>query len=80
MIEGKKEVSKLPHVFCSEELLSKIGGNVFQLVRIASNRALELDAGRPCLISDPSTDKVTTTALEEIAQGKIAYKKKDKHS
>ena len=72
----KKESIKLPAVFCTEDLLSKIGGNFFQLVRIASARALELDAGKPPLISDIYTDKVTTIALEEIIQGKVVYKYK----
>ena len=72
----KRNIVKLPSVFCSEDLLSKVGGNVFQLVRIAANRALELDSGKPSLISNFSSDKVTTIALEEIVQGKVVLKSK----
>ena len=54
-----------------EDLLPKAGGSVYRLVRMASNRALELADGKPCLITNPSSDKATTTALEEIAQGVI---------
>jgi DNA-directed RNA polymerase omega subunit len=73
----KKYAPKIP-VLCLEDLLNQIGGNVFQLVRIAANRALEIDAGKPLLIGNPTSDKVTTIALEEIVQGKVAYKNKVK--
>ncbi|MBP9853882.1 MAG: DNA-directed RNA polymerase subunit omega [Candidatus Omnitrophica bacterium] len=54
-----------------EELLPKSGYSVYQLVRMASMRALELADGKPHLIKSPSTDKLTSIALEEIYQGKI---------
>ena len=54
-----------------EELLPHSGGSVYRLVRMAANRATELADGKPCLIQKPSSDKFTTIALEEIAQGKI---------
>ncbi len=57
-----------------EELLPSADWSVYRLVRMASKRALELADGSPCLIDNPSTDKVTSTALEEIAQGKVEYK------
>ena len=38
---------------------------------MASNRALELADGKPCLIKKPKSDKVTTRALEEIATGMV---------
>jgi len=63
-------MNKLP----IEELLPKANGSIYQLVRMASNRALELYEGKPCLISNPSSDKVTTMALEEIIEGKIEIK------
>ena len=69
----KKDVLKMGGVFCTEELLSKSGGNIFQLVRIAANRALELASGKPALIAKPFSDKSTTLALEEISQGKIVF-------
>ena len=80
---NKRDPSILPGVFCTEELLAKVGGNLFQLVRVASTRALELDSGRPPLISNPISDKVTTIALEEITQGKVVFlsnKMKDERS
>ena len=57
-----------------EELLPRAGGSVYRLVRMASNRALELSDGKPCLIDKPSSDKFTTMALEEIRKGKVMYK------
>ena len=57
-----------------EELLPRAGGSVYRLVRMASNRALELSDGKPCLIDKPSSDKFTTMALEEIRKGKVMCK------
>ena len=57
-----------------EELLPKADGSIYKLVRMATNRALELSEGKPRLIENPSSDKITTIALEEIAQGKIVSK------
>ena len=57
-----------------EELLPKADNSVYKLVRLASNRALELADGKPCLLENPSTDKLATLALQEIAQGKIETK------
>ena len=74
-----KDVKKSINVLCTEELLSKVGGGVFGLVRIAMARALELASGKPPLIDNASSDKVTTIALEEIAQGKIILMKKALH-
>ncbi|MGE0267806.1 MAG: DNA-directed RNA polymerase subunit omega [Candidatus Omnitrophota bacterium] len=54
-----------------EELLPKSGYSVYRLVRMAATRALELADGKPPLIKKPSTDKLTSIALEEIYQGKI---------
>ncbi len=57
-----------------EELLPKAGWSIYNLVRMASIRALELADGKPCLLESPPSDKITTIALEEIAQGKIVTK------
>ena len=54
-----------------EDLLPASGGSVYRLVRMASDRALEIADGKPTLIKNLDTDKVTTIALEEIAQGKV---------
>lgn len=57
-----------------EDLLPKAGMSTYRLVRMAAKRALELSEGKPCLVKDIPNDKLTSMALEEIAQGKIVYK------
>ena len=57
-----------------EDLLPKADMSIYRLVRMASNRALELSEGKPALIEKPASDKITTIALEEIAKGKIHIK------
>ena len=57
-----------------EELLPRSGGSVYGLVRMAAKRALELSAGKPCLISNPSTEKIASIALEEILRGNVEAK------
>ena len=57
-----------------EDLLPRANYSVYKLVSLASARALELSEGRRCLIEKPSSEKLTTMALEEIAQGKIECK------
>ena len=57
-----------------EELLPKAEGSVYKLVRMASNRAMELADGKPSLIEKPNFDKETSIALEEILQGKVVSK------
>ncbi len=74
--DKKNDAAELSSMYCTEDLLNKVGGNLFQLVRVAAKRALELDEGKPPLISDPS-EKVTTTALQEIIKGKVVFKKKN---
>ena len=60
-----------------EDLLPKSGESVYRLVRMASARALELSEGKKRLIENPSSDKVTTTALEEIAEGLVVFKESE---
>ncbi len=57
-----------------EELLPRAGGSIYRLVRMAAKRALEISEGRRCLIENPSSDKATTMALEEILYGKVECK------
>ena len=57
-----------------ERLLPRSGNSIYRLVRMAANRALELAEGKPALIKNPSSNKETTVALEEILAGKIEYK------
>lgn len=57
-----------------EELLPRSGYSIYRLVRMAAMRALEISNGHPCLIKNPVSNKATTMALEEIAQGKVEMK------
>ena len=56
-----------------EDLLPKANYSMYALVSMAAARALELSDGKRCLLDNPS-EKLTTQALEEIAQGKIETK------
>jgi len=57
-----------------EDLLPKADWSIYRLVRMAANRTTELADGKPSLIEKPNSDKLTTIALDEIAQGKVVYK------
>jgi DNA-directed RNA polymerase subunit K/omega len=46
---------------------------------MAANRALELSEGRKCLIDNPTNDKATTRALEEIYAGRVVFKEAKEH-
>lgn len=61
-----------------ERLLDKTNYSIYDLVILASKRALEIAEGAPKLISNAQADtafRPTTIALEEIAQGKVRLKK-----
>ena len=57
-----------------EQLLPRANYSIYTLVRMASQRALELSDGKRCLADNSTTEKFTTMALEEIAQGKVELK------
>lgn len=57
-----------------EELLPRANYSIYKLVTMASARALELSDGKRCLLENPSSEKLTTRALEEIALGKVELK------
>ena len=57
--------------------MSKVGGGMFCLIRVAMLRAMEIHAGKPPLVDHHHLDKATTIALKEIAQGKVVYKNKE---
>lgn len=57
-----------------ENLYDKVG-SIYKLVVLASRRALELNAGAVRLV-DTNSDNVSQVALQEIAEGKVTYKKK----
>jgi len=59
-----------------EELMKKTG-SVYKLVNLASRRAAELNVGALPLIEIKSK-KAATIALEEIRQGLVTYKQKEK--
>jgi len=54
-----------------EDLLPRSNYSMYALVSMAAARALELSDGKRCLVENPSSEKLTTQALQEIAQGKI---------
>ena len=54
-----------------EELLPRANYSIYKLVSMASKRALELSDGKRCLAENIDTEKFTTMALHEIAQGRI---------
>lgn len=58
-----------------DELVKKTG-SIYKLVRIAAQRAVELNDGAQKLVECPHGEKVTTTALREIVAGKISLKVK----
>lgn len=57
-----------------QPLLEKVD-NAYQLVLLASQRAMELTNGAPRLVDGSPKTKASTIALEEIRQGKISLKK-----
>ena len=57
-----------------EHLLPKADYSIYKLVRMASKRASELADNKPNLIGAPSTQKLTTVALQEIMEGKVTLK------
>jgi len=57
-----------------EDLLPRANMSIYRLVRLASKRASELSENSAKLVSVPSEQKLTTTALEEILQGKVIDK------
>ncbi len=57
-----------------QPLLEKVD-NIYQLVLLASQRAMELTNGAPKLVEASLKTKASTVALDEIRQGKISLKK-----
>lgn len=57
-----------------EKLLEKTDG-VYKLVVLASRRALQLNEGAPRLVETRENQKIPSTALKEILDNKVAYKK-----
>ena len=59
-----------------EKIIDKADNSLYKLVILASKRALELSEGMPSLIGANPEVKSTTTALQEIAEGKVFLSKK----
>ena len=57
-----------------QPLLEKVD-NVYQLVLLASQRAMELTNGAPKMVEASLKTKASTISLDEIRQGKISLKK-----
>ncbi len=57
-----------------EQLLPRTNWSIYRLVRLASKRALEIAETGVKLVYASAEEKVTTTALEEIRQGKVLEK------
>ncbi len=58
-----------------EELLEKSGNSIYKLVVLASKRALEIADGSAKLVEMSQATKPSIVALQEIASGKVRYKK-----
>jgi len=61
-------------IISREELLAKIS-SVYKLCNVAALRAIELNAGMKKLVDAEPNEKVTTTAIREIAASKVTMKK-----
>ncbi len=59
-----------------EQLLDKADNSIYKLVMLAAKRTLEIAEGQPKLVSVNASLKPSSTALEEIAQGKVRLIKK----
>lgn len=56
-----------------ENLLQKVE-SIFKLSNLAAARAMELSMGMKKLVDASPNEKVTTTAIREIANGKVKLK------
>ncbi|MFC1480015.1 DNA-directed RNA polymerase subunit omega [Candidatus Omnitrophota bacterium] len=61
-----KEISR-------DELIMKTG-SIYKLCNIAALRAMELNSGMKKLVETEPNEKVTTIAIQEIAEGKVRMK------
>ena len=57
-----------------DELIEQIG-SIYKLCNLAAMRAMELNNGMKKLIEAEVSEKVTSTAIREIAAGKVTLKK-----
>ncbi|MDP3731478.1 MAG: DNA-directed RNA polymerase subunit omega [Candidatus Omnitrophota bacterium] len=65
----------MPYYVALEDMLDKSDNSIYKLVILASKRALEIAEGQPKLVQADTSLKPSTIALQEIAEGKVHYKK-----
>ena len=58
-----------------EELLDRADFSIYKLVMLVTKRALEIAEGAPKLIDVDLDAKPISIAMNEIAEGKVKYKK-----
>ena len=58
----------------SRDQLIESTGSIYKLCNLAAMRAMELNVGMKRLIDADPKEKVTTTAIREIAAGKVKMK------
>lgn len=59
----------------SRDVLMEKVGSVYKLCNLAALRAIELNSGMKKLIDTDPSEKITTTAIREIAMDKVKLKK-----
>ena len=57
-----------------DKLIEKVG-SIYKLCNLSAMRAMELNNGMKKLVEAEVNEKVTTTAIREIAEGKVTLKK-----
>ncbi len=56
-----------------DRLIDKVG-SIYKLCNLAAMRAIELNSGMKKLVDAAPSEKVTTVAIKEIAEGKVTLK------
>ena len=56
-----------------DDLTEKVG-SIYKLCNLAAIRAMELNGGMKKLVDADPKEKVTTTAIREVAEGKVKLK------
>lgn len=66
----------MQHTIGIDKLIDKTG-SAYKLVIMTARRAIELSEGAAKLVDAPPDQKTINTALQEIIEGKVAYKIKE---
>ncbi|MGM0602773.1 MAG: DNA-directed RNA polymerase subunit omega [Bacillota bacterium] len=64
----------------SADQLQDKADSIYTIVILAAKRARHLNVGGNELLSNYKSDKPVSKSLEEIAKGKISYRKKSKNT